>query len=532
MADGRTEIQLGHMCNNRCVFCVSGQRTEMREALPLAADPILKSIRELRESGGRQLTFLGGEPTIQPAFLESVKYAVSLGFEEIVVHTNGVKTSRASFVDEVLSFGDNINFRLSFQGATKEAHERTTKKTGSFGRLVESMKNIQARGRKISVNMCVVQSNYESIEAFPELLLPYGVWQLHLDMMRPLDSGARSEEELRGMIPRYPLMREPLERMVAGFPEGFDVNIGNLPFCIAPKIAHVIRHDGQTTLTVAVDGDDGLSNPWDKYENKKRDKVKADGCQDCVFDAQCSGFYETYREFHGTGDFVPVTAEKLLEVDPELRLFTVHLRQTLEHLQGWQPPEPFEKPTLSLNTIDHVATLSFGGPAGPITVRFTRPNGGVGGTTSFSMHVVEVPDTGPFVRRLLRDLFSEAAAHAGAKVVHPVGDDAVFLGERAPRLGGLMDHNLNRWMRVLRSQAPFGDLNWREASLASAGRVAALVLADARGSEVRVTLASKGAQMGGRYELMDSDTPPSDELKQGLAMLFGLLRGERAPSTP
>lgn len=532
MADGRTEIQLGHMCNNRCVFCVSGQRTEMREALPLAADPILESIRTLRESGGRQLTFLGGEPTIQPAFLDSVRYAVELGFEEIVVHTNGVKTSRASFVDEVLSMGGNINFRLSFQGATKEAHERTTKKRGSFGRLVESMKNIQARGRKISVNMCVVQSNYESIESFPELLLPYGVWQLHLDMMRPLDSGQRSEEELRAMIPRYPLMRPYLERMVEGFPEGFDVNVGNLPFCIAPKIAHVIRHDGQTTLTVAVDGDDGLSNPWDKYENKKRDKVKADSCGQCVFDAQCSGFYETYRDFHGTGDFEPVTPEKLLEIDPGMRLFTVHMRETFEHLQRWQPPEPFEKPTLALDTIDHVATFSFAGPAGPVVVRFARRNGGVGATTAFSMHVVEVPDTGELVRRLLREVFAQAAAHFGAKVVHPVGDDAVFSSERAPRLGGLMDGRLNRWLRVLRQQAPYGALDWRDVSLASAGRVASLVFADEHGAGVKVVLESKGGRMGGRYELLDETRPASDELKSGLSSLFRVLREPQPVSTP
>ena len=43
------------MCNNRCVFCVSGQRTAMREAFPLEADPIrghpAEMIRHLLEAG-------------------------------------------------------------------------------------------------------------------------------------------------------------------------------------------------------------------------------------------------------------------------------------------------------------------------------------------------------------------------------------------------------------------------------------------------------------------------------------------------
>src|SRR5207248_4272043 len=82
------EIQLGHMCNNRCVFCVSGQRTAMREAFPLEAPPILEKIREGWEQGNRKLTILGGEPTIQPEFMTVVRFAVELGFEEIVVFTN------------------------------------------------------------------------------------------------------------------------------------------------------------------------------------------------------------------------------------------------------------------------------------------------------------------------------------------------------------------------------------------------------------------------------------------------------------
>ena len=49
--DRQVEIQLGHMCNNRCVFCVSGQRTAMREALPVAAEPVLEKLREARAQG-------------------------------------------------------------------------------------------------------------------------------------------------------------------------------------------------------------------------------------------------------------------------------------------------------------------------------------------------------------------------------------------------------------------------------------------------------------------------------------------------
>lgn len=300
------EIQLGHMCNNRCVFCVSGQRTERREALPVAGDPVIEKLREGRARGLRKLTLLGGEPTIQPEFMRVLREAVALEYDEIVIFTNGVKTARASFVDEILATGGNFTFRLSFQGATARAHERTTKKLGSFARLVETMANLRERGQRITVNMCVVRSNFESVAAFPALLLPYGVQQLHLDMIRPLDAGERTEEEMRAMLPRYSDLVPHLEAMVAGFPAGFDVNVGNLPYCVAPSIAPVIHHDGETTFTVSVDGGDGLSEPWDKYQVKRRDKVKLESCRTCVFDDRCSGVYDTYRRMHGTEELQPI----------------------------------------------------------------------------------------------------------------------------------------------------------------------------------------------------------------------------------
>ncbi len=77
--DRQVEIQLGHMCNNRCVFCVSGQRTAMREALPMPLAPIEARIEAAYEAGHRKITLLGGEPTLQPHFLSAVRRGVRGG---------------------------------------------------------------------------------------------------------------------------------------------------------------------------------------------------------------------------------------------------------------------------------------------------------------------------------------------------------------------------------------------------------------------------------------------------------------------
>jgi len=512
------------MCNNRCVFCVSGQRTERREALPIAGDPIVERLREARAAGIGKVTLLGGEPTIQPDFLTIVRSAVELGFEEIVIFTNGVKTARASFVDEVLATGGRFVFRLSFQGATARAHERTTKKLGSFLRLVETMHNLREREQRISVNMCVVRSNFESVEAFPALLLPLGVEQLHLDMMRPLDAGVRTEDEMRAMMPRYGDLVPHLEKMVAGFPQGFDVNIGNLPYCVAPSLAPVIHHDGETTLTVAVDGRDDLSEPWDKYEVKRRDKLKLESCRECVFDDRCSGVFDTYRRFYGTDELVPITKQRLREVDPSLRLFTIHSAPLIDALRAFTPPAPFGKGLLHVSSRDEQVAVRFERSGGHVDLELRRPGGGAASTDLFSLHVVGASIVDDRALDLVRAVFAHLCGVAGARVHHGVGADAAFQGPLRAHVDRL-DGRIGVCLERLRQRAPFGALHWQDVTVGADGREANVAFRHEDGTGVTLSFAVRGEGVRGGYRLDREVASPPASLVEGVRAAMTALRG-------
>ena len=45
------EIQLGHLCNNRCVFCSSGQLTAMKIARAVPLEPIIEALEAARAAG-------------------------------------------------------------------------------------------------------------------------------------------------------------------------------------------------------------------------------------------------------------------------------------------------------------------------------------------------------------------------------------------------------------------------------------------------------------------------------------------------
>ena len=500
----QVEIQLGHLCNNRCLFCVSGQRTAMGEARPMAAAPILERLDAAYAAGHRKLTLLGGEPTLQPAFLEVVQHAVDLGFEEIVVFTNGVRTARAELVDAVLATGGRFTWRISIQGATEEAHCRTTGKPRSFQRILRTLAHLRERDQRVTVNMCVVGSNVASVPRFPELVERWGVEQLHLDLMRPLDAGERSEAELRAMMPPYSEMAPAFEAMIEGFRalearrgRPFDVNIGNLPYCVAPRLIPWTHHDGEHTETIAIDGDDRLSQPWNKYLVKRCDKLKPERCRRCLMHDRCSGVFETYARFHGTDELVPIDAARLAAVDPERRLLTRHLRPLARRLRGLG--------AVTRERGEARLEVRFDGAAFALD---RAREGAAARYAHFGVHVLE--GRGAPLAEAARQL-ADALEAEGLQPEVPLSE--AIAG--APRTVAARLERLAR-------RAPFVGLAWRSTRLE--GDRAELALEADDGGRATLWLGEREGRARGGYEV---DGEPTPGLVAGLRALLAVLRPRR-----
>ncbi len=341
----RFEIQLSHVCNNRCVFCVSGQMTELRMATPTPLDELKQRFDEAAARGITKVTILGGEPTIHATFFPILSHALALGFETIEIFTNGARLDKRDFIDRVMALGhDRFTWRISIQGWDRETHDLTTKKPGAFARIVTGIEALAALGQTITCNMCVVEQNYRSLAKLPEFVTKYPISQVHLDMVRPRDAGTRDDDELDAMLPDYPslgaIMRQMFEDLDRVAPN-FDLNVGNLPYCQLPEWAHRIHHGGAKTYTVSVNGPGKLSVvAWDKYEDKRSDKLKLDSCGACAFERRCDGFVELYARRRGTEQFLPVSREKLRRLDPRQRTFVHQLDAALvglvgERFAGW-----------------------------------------------------------------------------------------------------------------------------------------------------------------------------------------------------
>jgi len=536
----RFEIQLGHLCNNRCVFCSSGQLTAMKLARIVPMEPIIEALEEARANGATHLTFLGGEPTLHKRFLEAVAKAVELGFEHIVIFTNGVMFPHPGFIDSVTALG-NFEWRISIQGATDEAHVAVTGRADSFQRILHGLGELQRRGQLVTTNMCVNERSYRSLPHYPELVSEYGVRQLHVDIVRPESTGERDEEYLRDIMPRYSDMAPYYAEMLEGFERwdpDFDINVGNLPYCILPEWGSRIHHGGQQTVTKSSDAA-GLEDEMNKYEWQTSLRRYVPGCDDCVFRSRCTGIFRVYLELHGDEEFRPVSRAALLALDPQRRNFVVLLEPSLAPLRAALATNELPQAWRLLQEVTEdrrgVVEISFAYATGSVVrLRFVRPGSGRAPIISTDAYDVDAEADLEIPHDSLSALLVWLCAHLAAadddSAAPVLACDAV---ERALRLSVMTRGRLRVTLLAGRLHSRFIRPGWYLEQLSwptdTTGAVVARGPAGAR-VDVRFTLSTRGNRSRVGVDFQPADASDEGSVKAVINELVGLLRGTQAPS--
>ena len=133
-------------CQLRCKHCYLGWRLE-RGAM-MSFDQIKAYLDMWYNLGTKKICFLGGELTLYPKFEEVVRYANSLGYDEIVMDTNGISPS----LDVLSKFNcsDFSYIQVSLDGASSETHDKIRGK-GTFEITLNSIKKLCKKGFDIKI---------------------------------------------------------------------------------------------------------------------------------------------------------------------------------------------------------------------------------------------------------------------------------------------------------------------------------------------------------------------------------------------
>ncbi len=188
----RVDIKTGWNCNNRCVFCVQGNKRDQYGNK--TTDEVKRLLEEARKDSD-SIVFTGGEVTIRPDLLEIVRYAKDLGYSIIQIQTNGRMLAYKKVCEDLVAAGAN-EFSPALHGHTAELHDYLTCSPGSFKQTARSIRNLKELGQHVLTNSVITRSNYRTLPELAALLVGLGVDQFQLAFVHPLGSAGEKFVEV------------------------------------------------------------------------------------------------------------------------------------------------------------------------------------------------------------------------------------------------------------------------------------------------------------------------------------------------
>lgn len=191
MMSARAIVRLTSDCDNACVFCGQLGRAG---ALPFALDD-LAGLRARFD----EVSFVGGEPSLDARLPEAIAAARALGFTAIGLQTNGRQLANHDrLLGELLEAGLG-DLQLSIHGSTAAGHDYHSGRPGSFAAAIDLLERARRRGLTCVVASVVTRSNFRELARMPALLKRHGVSAWLLEWVRPF---GRAGESFARIVPR------------------------------------------------------------------------------------------------------------------------------------------------------------------------------------------------------------------------------------------------------------------------------------------------------------------------------------------
>lgn len=292
----RIDIKTGWNCNNRCLFCVQGNKRAQYGNKETA------EVKQLLEEGIRDadsIVFTGGEVTIRPDLIEIVAYAKELGYKSIQIQTNGRMLAYKKVCEDLIRAGAT-EFSPALHGHTAELHDYLVHAPGAFKQTVRSIANLKELGQLVITNSVICRANYRHLPELASLLTGLGVDQYQFAFVHPLGTAA---ELFTSIVPRMSLIEPFVHKgLDIGLRAGRSVMTEAIPYCFMkgyePFIGErVVPH------TKIMEGHVTIQD----YTVHRLTEGKAKGpqCAECAFNAMCEGPWHEYPDKYGWEEFVP-----------------------------------------------------------------------------------------------------------------------------------------------------------------------------------------------------------------------------------
>jgi len=261
---------------------------------------------EAKEKGTTYLELVGGEMTIRPDIIELIKFAKDLGFETIMMSTNGRMYSYEDFANKIIEAGLN-SLVFSIHGHTAKLHDFLTQVPGSFNQLKKGIENVKKAGlENIGSNTTIVKQNYRSLPKIGELIYNLGIRNSEFIFVDPTYGAAY--DNFYKFVPKIseaaPYIHKCLDIGKRHHVPHWDIRY--VPLCYfqdyLDQISELLEVEIFHTEHLAPD----FQNPDVEKARKSIARAKTRRCKGCKLYDKCEGIWKEYLKYYGDEELKPV----------------------------------------------------------------------------------------------------------------------------------------------------------------------------------------------------------------------------------
>jgi len=295
------DICVWDKCNNRCKFCSNPD-------LPWKSDGTIKGdvysyenlIAKLespkfKELIGDYILMTGGEPTLQPRFLDILQYlSKNFSKQKIGVVTNGRLFSYRSFARKVLAIR-GLHLGISIYGHNARAHDSVTRAKGSFWQTVSGIKNILSlrdSGHQIEIRTVISGVSYKNLGKMIEFVCGQFPSIDRLVLIFPEYEG-QAVKNIKETKVTYSQVTPELMKVLPLFKKFKKIRLYHFPLCVL----------------------DPALWPYVWRTLPKEEVVFLPSCKNCSYRKYCLGIHKTYLKYVGEQEFKPIKENIKLILD-------------------------------------------------------------------------------------------------------------------------------------------------------------------------------------------------------------------------
>jgi len=286
-------LQVTRRCNQDCLFC-----SAPHHPFDLKVNEINHELDRMKDMGGTDLMFTGGEPTLRPDLPGLVRLALSKGFEEVSIQTNGSNLDD-DLVKALLASG-RVKFDISFHTHRKDVFERLTK--GSFERFIRGLECIKRHGANAYYTTVIHSLNYRSLKEqvmFSQKHFP-NIRHFSFNFVDPTNNALNN----KWIVPRLSDAANPMAEAFRHILDSrMSFRIEFVPLCFIKDFAIYSSEVDREYL-----GDEsysGIVNLTDRNVEVNRRGNRYLGleqCKACDLRGICGGLSSNYARIHGTSE--------------------------------------------------------------------------------------------------------------------------------------------------------------------------------------------------------------------------------------